>query len=43
MLTLMKKEADLLTKQVPHGEKRKGFVSNLLHHIFALNGSVVEK
>ena len=34
-------EADLLTKQLPHGEKRKGFVSNLLHHIFGLRGSVV--
>ena len=28
-------EAVLLTKQLPHGEKRKGFVSDLLHHIFA--------
>ena len=27
-------EADLLTKQLPHGEKRKTFVRNLLHHIF---------
>lgn len=27
-------EADLLTKQLPHGEKRRGFVMNLLHHIF---------
>ena len=27
-------EADLLTKTLPHGEKRKGFVRNLLHHIF---------
>ena len=36
-------EADLLTKQQPHGEKRKGFVSNLLHHIFGLSGSVVRK
>jgi hypothetical protein len=27
-------EADLLTKQLPFGEKRKGFVRNLLHHIF---------
>ena len=27
-------EADLLTKQLPHGEKRKFFVRNLLHHIF---------
>ena len=35
-------EADLLTKQLPHGEKRKGFVSNLLHHIFGLSGSVVK-
>ena len=36
-------EADLLTKQLPHGEKRKGFVSNLLHHIFGLSGSVMKK
>ena len=36
-------EADLLTKQLPHGEKRKGFMSNLLHHIFGLSGSVVKK
>ena len=36
-------EADLLIKQLPHGEKRKGFVSNLLHHIFGLSGSVVKK
>ena len=27
-------EADLLTKPLPHGEKRKGFARNLLHHIF---------
>jgi hypothetical protein len=27
-------EADLLTKLLPSGEKRKGFVRNLLHHIF---------
>ena len=27
-------EADLLTRELPHREKRKGFVSNLLHHIF---------
>ena len=36
-------EADLLTKQLPHGEKRKGFVCNLLHHIFGLSGSVMRK
>ena len=36
-------EADLLTKQLPHGEKRKGFVRNLLHHIFGLSGSVKRK
>ena len=36
-------EADLLTKQLPHGEKRKGFVSNLLHQSFGLSGSVVRK
>jgi hypothetical protein len=28
-------EADLLTKMLPAGEKRKGFVRNLLHHIFS--------
>jgi hypothetical protein len=27
-------EADLLTKLLPSGEKRKGFVRCLLHHIF---------
>ena len=27
-------EADLLTKVLPFGEKRKRFVRNLLHHIF---------
>ena len=27
-------EADLLTKQLPSGDKRKGFVRNLLHHIY---------
>jgi hypothetical protein len=27
-------EADLLTKLLPSGDKRKGFVRNLLHHIF---------
>ena len=27
-------EADLLTKQLPSGEKRKSFVQKLLHHIF---------
>ena len=36
-------EADFLTKQLPHGEKRKGFVSNLLHHNFGLCGSVMKK
>ena len=36
-------EADLLTKQLPYGEKRKGFVCNLLHHIFGLSGSVKRK
>ena len=29
-----KNEADLLTKQLPSGEKRKSFVQKLLHHIF---------
>ena len=27
-------EADLLTKQLPSGKKRKSFVRTLLHHIF---------
>ena len=36
-------EADLLTKQLPHGEKRTGFVCNLLHHVFGLSGSVKRK
>ena len=27
-------EADLLTKQLPHGAKRWRFVRNVLHHIF---------
>ena len=27
-------EADLLTKQLPAGEKRRGFVRNLVHHIY---------
>ena len=27
-------ESDLLTKVLPSGEKRKGFVRNLLHHIY---------
>ena len=27
-------EVDLLTKLLPNGEKRKGLVRNLLHHIF---------
>jgi hypothetical protein len=27
-------EADLLTKLLPPGEKQKGFVTMLLHHIF---------
>ena len=27
-------EADLLTKPLPSGDKRKGFAHNLLHHIF---------
>ena len=29
-------EADLLTKVLPSGKKRRGFVRNLLHHIFGL-------
>ena len=36
-------DADLLTKQLPHGEKRKGIVCNLLHHRFGLCGSVMRK
>ena len=30
-------DADLLTKQLPAGPKRKGFVMNLIHHIFRTN------
>jgi hypothetical protein len=33
-------EADLLTKPLPAGEKRKGFVRNLLHHIFTPHAAV---
>ena len=33
-------EADLLTKPLPNGEKRQGFVMNLLHHIFRSNNVV---
>ena len=29
-------EADLLTKLLPSGDKRKGFVRRVLHHIFGL-------
>ena len=36
-------EADLLPKQLPHDEKRKGFVCNLLHHSFGLSRSVMRK
>jgi hypothetical protein len=32
-------EADLLTKPLPSGEKRRGFVRNLLHHIFRSDAS----
>jgi hypothetical protein len=31
-------EADLLTKVLPNGAKRQGFVAKLIHHIFALCG-----
>ena len=41
-VNLHNNDTELLTKQLPHGEKRKGFVSNLLHHIFGLSGSVVK-
>ena len=34
-------EADLLTKQLPSGEKRKGFVRSVLHHIFRTVSSVM--
>ena len=30
--------SDLLTKQLPSGDKRKGFIRNLLHHIFRSDG-----
>lgn len=29
-------EADLLTKVLPSGAKRRGFVANLLHHVFEM-------
>ena len=29
-------DSDLLTKQLPSCEKRKGFVRNLIHHIFGI-------
>ena len=32
------KESDLLTKKLPYCEKRRGFVRNLLHHIYSLVG-----
>ena len=35
-------EADLLTKQLPSGDKRRGFVRSVLHHIFAVLGVAVE-
>ena len=31
--------ADLLTNLLPSGEKRKGFVRNLLHHTFQTNSA----
>ena len=34
-------EADLLTKVLPSGERRRGFVTNLLHHIFEKDVAVV--
>ena len=30
----MNNDADLLTKVLPFGEKRKTFVRNLIHHIY---------
>ena len=33
-----KNESDLLTKQLTACEKRRGFVRNLLHHIYSLVG-----
>ena len=33
-INMHKNEADLLTKLLPNGEKRRGFVMDLLHHIF---------
>ena len=35
-------EADLLTKLLPNGEKRKGFMWNILHHIFRTSAGVDE-
>ena len=36
-------EADLLTKVLPSGEKRKGFVRRVLHHVFATSGQSHQK
>ena len=33
-------EADLLTKLLPSGAKRQGFVRKVLHHIFRAAGSL---
>ena len=33
-------EADLLKKLLPNGEKRKGFMQNILHHIFRTSAGV---
>ena len=33
--------ADLLTKQLPYGQKQKGFVRQLLHHIYAIAATKV--
>ena len=35
-------EADLLKKLLPNGEKRKGFMRNILHHIFRASAGVDE-
>ena len=35
-------EADLLTKLLPFGAKQKGFVMNLLHHIYRSDSNTVD-
>ena len=42
-VNMHKNEVDLLTKLLPCGEKQKGFVRNLIHHIYQAEGDKVGK